>query len=79
MCTAMTDVLTLSNVFESFGNGTENETQSRMCLSTERTVSTEPTQSNNCATRNALYNKQQCIIHDLFNSFNQLRKASKKT
>jgi len=51
-----TDVLTFSSVFESFGNGTANETKSRMCFSTDRTVLTEPTESNSCITCNTIYN-----------------------
>jgi len=49
------DILTFSNVFESFGNGTENKTRSRICLRTERTVSTDPTESRSCETH-AIHN-----------------------
>jgi len=57
-CTAVIDSPTLSSAFESFGNGTENETRSRTCFSTERTVSTEPTESNSCVTRRTEHNRR---------------------
>jgi len=57
-CTAVIDSPTLSSAFESFGNGTENETRSRTCFSTERTVSTEPTESNSCVTWRTEHNRR---------------------
>ena len=56
------DALTFSSVLESFGNRTANTTKSSMCFSTERTVLTEPTDSNSCNTCNTQYRKRWFVF-----------------